>query len=664
MLVRLYVYQLAKIAFFKYLRKSNCFERNMDQNHSKYRILDKVNSPKDIKGLSIGELRELCTEIRQYMIECCSVNPGHLGSSLGAVELIIGLHYVYEAPDDKIVFDVGHQAYAHKIITGRREAFRKNRMKDGISGFPKRSESEYDAFGAGHSSTSISAALGFAEAAKQQGLAHKSVALIGDGSLTGGLAFEGLNNAGASRSDILVVLNDNNISIDRNIGAIHEYLLKITTDPRYNKAKKHIWDKLGEGHFREWIQKMVVSAKSSLVRHSGGDLFESMGFRYFGPIDGNDIEQVIRTLSKLKALGGPLLLHTLTTKGKGYAPAEANQTIWHAPGAFDPETGERIKSIKGRDRYQDVFGATLLELARMNPKVVGITPAMASGCGMNLLAKELPGRFYDVGIEEEHAVTFSAGLAAGGMKPFCNIYSSFSQRAYDQIIHDVALQNLPVVLCLDRGGIVGEDGATHHGCYDMAAFRTIPGAVIAAPKDEIELRNMMYSAMLSETGPYIIRYPRGYGEGKEWKDAQLEAYECGKGEKLVDGEDIAIIAAGPAANRAVEAAEEIKGRTGKSPAIYNIRYIKPVDEKLLEEVCRKFKRIITIEDGTIVGGLFGCIAEYISRNGENTPITPIAIPDRYLSQGTQEELREECGLTTKKIAETIEEEMKKISKKD
>ncbi|MBQ2112594.1 MAG: 1-deoxy-D-xylulose-5-phosphate synthase [Bacteroidales bacterium] len=636
----------------------------MDQNHTKYRILDKVNSPKDIKGLNIGELGELCTEIRQYMIECCSVNPGHLGSSLGAVELIVGLHYVYEAPDDKIVFDVGHQAYAHKIITGRREAFRKNRMKDGISGFPKRSESEYDAFGAGHSSTSISAALGFAEAAKQQGLTHKSVALIGDGSLTGGLAFEGLNNAGASKSDILVVLNDNNISIDRNIGAIHEYLLKITTDPRYNRAKKHIWNKLGEGRFREWIQKMVVSTKSSLVRHSGGDLFESMGFRYFGPIDGNDIEQVINTLKKLKELDGPLILHTLTTKGKGYAPAEANQTVWHAPGIFDPETGERFKSIKGRHRYQDVFGKTLIELAQTNPLVVGVTPAMASGCGMSLLAKEMPERFYDVGIEEEHAVTFSAGLAAGGMKPFCNIYSSFSQRAYDQIIHDVALQNLPVVLCLDRGGIVGEDGATHHGCYDMAAFRTIPGAIIAAPKDEIELRNMMYSAMLSENGPYIIRYPRGYGEGREWQNAEFETYESGKGEKMLDGEHIAIIAAGPVVNRAVEAAEEVKARTGKSPAIYNIRYIKPIDERILEEVCGKFERIITIEDGTIVGGLFGCVAEYISRNGRNMQITPIAIPDRYLSQGTQEELRDECSLTTKRIAETIETEMKKISKKD
>ena len=636
----------------------------MDQNHTTYTLLEKVDSPKDIKAMDFDQLRQLCAEIRQYMIECCSVNPGHLGSSLGAVELIVGLHYVYNAPEDKLVYDVGHQAYAHKIITGRREAFRKNRMKDGISGFPKRSESEYDAFGAGHSSTSISAALGFAEAAKQQHLDRKAVALIGDGSLTGGLAFEGLNNAGAAKTDILVILNDNNISIDRNIGAIHEYLLNITTDPRYNNAKKRIWDRLGEGKFRKMIQKMVVSTKSSLVRHSGGDLFEAMGFRYFGPIDGNDIEQVVRTLQKLKDIGGPLILHTLTTKGKGYAPAEANQTVWHAPGIFDPETGERIKSEKGESRYQDVFGSVLLELAGMNPKVVGVTPAMASGCGMSMLAKEMPERFYDVGIEEEHAVTFSAGLAAGGLKPFCNIYSSFSQRAYDQIIHDVALQNLPVVLCLDRGGIVGEDGATHHGCYDMAIYRTIPGAIIAAPANETELKNMMYSAMLSENGPYIIRYPRGYGEGTDWHISPYEEYEPGKGTLLMGGEGLAVVAAGPVVNRAIEAAEILKDRTGICPAIYNIRYIKPLDIEMLGQICGKFDEIVTIEDGCIVGGLYGSVAEYVSRHHKEVSVTPIAIPDRYLSQGTQDELRDECGLTTARIVELLEEKMKKISKKD
>ena len=636
----------------------------MDQNHTTYTLLEKVDSPKDIKAMGFDQLRQLCAEIRQYMIECCSVNPGHLGSSLGALELIVGLHYVYDAPEDKLVFDVGHQAYAHKIITGRREAFRKNRMKDGISGFPKRSESEYDAFGAGHSSTSISAALGFAEASRQQNLGQKAVALIGDGSLTGGLAFEGLNNAGAAKADILVILNDNNISIDRNIGAIHEYLLNITTDPRYNNAKKRIWDRLGEGKFRKMIQKMVVSTKSSLVRHSGGDLFEAMGFRYFGPIDGNDIEQVVRTLQKLKDIGGPLILHTLTTKGKGYAPAEANQTVWHAPGIFDPETGERIKSERGESRYQDVFGSVLVELARMNPKVVGVTPAMASGCGMSMLAKEMPEKFYDVGIEEEHAVTFSAGLAAGGLKPFCNIYSSFSQRAYDQIIHDVALQNLPVVLCLDRGGIVGEDGATHHGCYDMAIYRTIPGAIIAAPADEVELKNMMYSAMLSDNGPYIIRYPRGYGEGAEWHTSAYEEYEPGKGTLLMDGEGLAVIAAGPVVNRAIEAADILKDRTGICPAIYNIRYIKPLDIEILDQICGKFDEIVTIEDGCIVGGLYGSVAEYVSRHHKEVSVTPIAIPDRYLSQGTQDELRDECGLTTARIVELLEEKMKKISKKD
>ena len=614
-----------------------------------YKILETVNSPADIKGFTIDELRALCEEIRQYMIECCSVNPGHLGSSLGAVELMVGLHYVYDAPADKLVFDVGHQAYAHKIITGRREAFRKNRMKDGISGFPKRSESEYDAFGAGHSSTSISAALGFAEAAKQQGLPHKAVALIGDGSLTGGLAFEGLNNAGASKADLLVILNDNNISIDKNIGGLHEYLLRITTNPGYNKAKRRVWDGLGDNWLRRALQRFVSTTKSHLVSDSGGDLFQAMGFRYFGPVDGNDIQQVVETLQKIKNIGGPRLLHVLSKKGKGYAPAESDQTTWHAPGVFDPETGERIKSKNGESRYQDVFGTVLLELARMNDKVVGITPAMASGCGMNILSKEMPSRFYDVGIEEEHAVTFSAGLAAGGMKPFCNIYSSFSQRAYDQIIHDVALQNLPVVLCLDRGGLVGEDGATHHGCYDMSIYRSIPGAIIAAPKDEIELKDMMYSAMLSESGPYIIRYPRGYGEGVDWQAHDFSKLDEGKGELLMSGSKVAVICAGPVANRAVEAAVKIKEETGWNPSIYNIRYIKPVDEALLDEVAKNNEYVLTVEDGTVVGGLYGAVAEYMIPREDAPVVESIGIPDRYVSQGTQEELREECGLSLSEL---------------
>ena len=635
----------------------------MDQNNMAYTLLDKIGSPKDIKGMDLAQLRTLCEEIRRYMIECCAVNPGHLGSSLGAVELIVGLHYVYDSPQDKLVFDVGHQAYAHKIITGRRDAFRHNRQMGGISGFPKRSESEHDAFGAGHSSTSVSAALGFAEAAKLLGQPCRSVALIGDGALTGGLAFEGLNNAGASKSDVLVILNDNNISIDRNIGALHDYLLRITTNPRYNKAKKRIWDRLGDGWLRGKVQDFVSTTKSFMVRESGGHLFQAMGFRYFGPIDGNDIGQVVDTLKKLKTLGGPILLHALTMKGKGYAPAEENQTVWHAPGMFDPETGERISHYEGVSRYQDVFGKVLLELAKMNPKVVGVTPAMASGCGMNHLAKEMPERFHDVGIEEEHAVTFSAGLAAGGLKPFCNIYSSFSQRAYDQLIHDVALQDLPVVLCLDRGGLVGEDGATHHGCYDMAVYRTIPGAVVAAPKDEIELKDMMYTAMLSEHGPFIIRYPRGNGEGVPWEEHEFSVMPEGKGEVLMEGGDVAVICAGPVANRALEAARELQAETGANPSIYNIRYIKPVDEQLLSEAARKHRSVITIEDGTVVGGLHGVVAEFMSALPDPLRVRAVGIPDEYVTQGTQEELRALCGLTKDAIKAVFAEEMQKNSKK-
>ena len=629
----------------------------------KYKILCGIDSPEDVKKLNIDGLRELCAEIRQYMIECCAVNPGHLGPSLGAVELVVGLHYVFDAPQDKLVFDVGHQAYAHKIITGRHEAFRGNRTKDGISGFPKRSESVYDAFGVGHSSTSISAALGFAEAAKLQGSDHKTVALIGDGSLTGGLAFEGLNNAGASKSDILVILNDNNISIDRNVGAVHDYLLKITTDPRYNKAKKQIWDSMGDGWARNAVQKFVTTTKAHLVSDSGGALFQAMGFRYFGPIEGNDIAQVVETLSRLKEIKGPILLHALTKKGKGYAPAEENQTVWHAPGAFDPETGERMKVDNGISRYQDVFGEVLLDLARNNASVVGITPAMASGCGMNRLAREIPERFYDVGIEEEHAVTFAAGLAAGGMKPFCNIYSSFSQRAYDQILHDVALQELPVVLCLDRGGLVGEDGATHHGCYDMSAYRSIPGAVIAAPKDELELKNMMYSAMLSETGPYIIRYPRGYGEGVDWRSPEYEKLETGRGELVLEGTDVAVFAAGPFVWRAVEAAEKMKAEKGWNPSIYNIRYIKPIDDALVREACASHQRVVTVEDGTVIGGLYGAVAEIVVSMERMIPVRCVGIPDLYIGQATQDEQRDQCGLSFERLFDLFEEEFEKISKK-
>ena len=630
-----------------------------------YGLLDKVNSPEDIKDFSMEELKELCAEIRSYMIECCAKNPGHLGSSLGAVELIVGLHYVYDTPKDKLVFDVGHQAYAHKILTGRRDIFRKNRKKGGISGFTKRSESKYDAFGAGHSSTSISSALGLAEAAKMMGTDEKIVAIIGDGALSGGLAFEGLNNAGISKTDLLVIINDNNISIDKNIGAIHEHLLRLTTDPTYNKIKKHVWDRIGEGNFRKMLQKFIVSTKSSIVSASGGALFEALGFRYFGPIDGNDIAQVTETLARLKDIKGPRILHTITTKGKGFAPAEEEQTIWHSPGMFDPQTGKRIKPAgHNESRYQDVFGEVLLELARKDSRIVGITPAMATGCGMDLLAREIPERFFDVGIAEEHAVTFSAGLAAGGMKPFCNIYSSFSQRAYDQIIHDVALQKLGVVLCFDRSGLVGEDGATHQGVFDIAAYRNIPDTVIAAPRNEIELKQMMYTASLQKEGPFIIRYPRGYGEGVDWRSCEFSVLPIGKAEKLSDGTDVIIIAAGPLAGRAVEASDRYRALTGTSPAIYNIRYIKPIDTCLLETAGKEFGTVITIEDGVTAGGLYGEVCEFYSDKRDRPSIIGMGIPDRFIEQGTQDEERQECGIDTDSIFSMIKKEMEKSRKKD
>lgn len=627
------------------------------------RLLDSIDSPSDIRKFTTEQLRQLCGEIRDYMIECCAVNPGHLGSSLGAVELIVALHAVYDTPSDKIVFDVGHQAYAHKILTGRRDAFRNNRKKDGISGFPRIAESPFDAFGVGHSSTSISAALGIATAARLSGRNEKAVAVIGDGALTGGLAYEGLNNAGASKADLLVIVNDNNFSIDRNLGAMHEHLLHLTTNATYNRIKTRVWDVLGENGIRELLKNWTSNAKHSIIKESGGDVFESLGFRYFGPIDGNDISQVVTTLRKIKDLGGPRVLHLITKKGKGYAPAEQQQAIWHAPGIFDPETGERLRSTNGVSRYQDVFGQTLVELARSNPKIVGITPAMASGCGMNLLAKEMPERFFDVGIAEEHAVTFSAGLAAGGMRPFCNIYSSFSQRAYDQIIHDVALQNLPVTLCLDRAGLVGEDGATHHGCYDMAAYRCIPNAVIAVPADEAELRNMMYTASSYEGGPFIIRYPRGYGENVQWKDTGFGRLEPGRGVRLVEGRDIAVIAAGPFVYRAAEAAASFAEKNGFPPSVYNIRYVKPVDESILEEACAKHGVVITVEDGCIAGGLHGAVAEFAADRGYDVKICPLGIPDRFISQASQKEQRTGCGLTAEGILTVLSSEYGNLQKK-
>lgn len=622
-----------------------------------YELLDKINTPDDLRKLPRKALKKLCDEVRDYMVKCCAENPGHLGSSLGAVEMIVALHYVFDTPKDKIVFDVGHQAYAHKILTGRKEAFRRNRRADGISGFPSRSESPYDAFGAGHSSTSISAALGFAEAARLNGSGERAVAVIGDGAMTGGLAWEGLNNAGASSADILVILNDNNISIDKNIGGLHDYLLRITTSHTYNKMKGKIWESLGEGKFRDWIQKKVTGTKSSIVRSSGGDIFEALGFRYFGPVDGNDVRQMADVLKRLKDLKGPRILHVLTRKGFGYAPAEADPTTWHAPGRFDPASGERLKSVSSIDRYQDVFGQVLMDLAEKDSRVVGVTPAMASGCGMSRFADRFPDRFFDVGIEEEHAVTFSAGLAAGGLRPFCNIYSSFAQRAYDQIVHDVALQKLPVVLCFDRAGLVGEDGATHQGAFDLAAFRSIPGTVIAAPRNELELKNLMHTALAAKEGPFIIRYPRGYGEGVDWRGAEPSVLSVGKGEKLTDGRRVAVLALGPVVNRAVEAAARHKADYWVSPAVYDMRFLKPLDESILEEVAG-FDVILTIEDACLKGGLFGAVSEYFAGKMDAPIIKALGIPDRFISQDSQAGQRKACCLDADSIYSILYEMMK------
>lgn len=611
-------------------------------------ILDNVNFPEDLRKLKIEELQPLCDEIRDYIVRCCADNPGHLASSLGAVELIVGLHYVFDTPKDKLVFDVGHQAYAHKILTGRKEDFKKNRMADGISGFPNRDESEYDAFGAGHASTSISAALGMSEAAKISGSGERIVAMIGDGAMTGGLALEGLNNAGWEDTDLLVVLNDNEMAIDGNKGALHSYLLKLTTDPAYNRIKTHIWNKLGAGRFRNRIQQFVRKAKSGLVTTSGGDLFEAFGFRYFGPIDGNDIVKVVNTLRRVKEIKGPKILHTCTIKGKGYAPAESDPTTWHAPGTFNAETGERPVRKYSADRYQDVFGEVLCEMAEKDRKVVGITPAMATGSGMSDFAARFPDRFFDVGIAEEHAATFAAGLAAGGMKPFCAIYSSFAQRAYDEIIHDIALQRLNVVICLDRAGLVGEDGATHQGAFDLASLRCIPNTVIAAPKDEIQLKRLLYTGLGVKEGPFVIRYPRGLGEETDWRRAEPEPAEIGKGEKLADGENVAVLALGPVANRAVEAAERLRKETGTGPAIFNAIFLKPFDTGILEEASG-FGQIVTLEEGSLKGGLFSEVSEYVASKGLDITVTGIGLPDRFIHQATVRQQRKDCGLDTDRI---------------
>ena len=627
----------------------------------KYMILDGIDSPDDLRKLDEASLEALCAEIRDYMVRCCAENPGHLASSLGAVEIITALHYVYDTPKDKLVFDVGHQAYAHKILTGRREAFRTNRTKGGISGFPSRSESPYDAFGVGHSSTSVSAALGFAEAARLRGSGEKAVAVIGDGALTGGLAFEGLNNAGGSDADLLILINDNNQSIDKNLGGLHNHLLSLTTNPLYNRVKDKVWRTLGESRTRNFFQRWTRSLKSWLVGRSGGDLFETLGFRYFGPIDGNDVGEVVDALRRIRGLKGPRVLHCLTTKGHGYAAAEADPTTWHAPGKFDPETGQRKQSLRVCDRYQDVFGEVLVELARADARVVGITPAMASGCGMNRLAAAIPERFFDVGIEEEHAITFAAALAASGIRPFCNIYSGFSQRAYDQLIHDVALQRLPVVLCLDRAGLVGEDGATHQGAFDLAAYRSIPNCTLVAPRDEYELKCAMYAALRATEGPYIIRYPRGLGEGVSWVDVPPRDYPAGQGEKRVEGNmRLAVLALGPFVYRAEEAARKLEAEGGMLPSVYDVRFLKPMDRTLLEEVAAGADTVLTVEDGALKGGLMSEVAEYMASHHPGVRVEGLGIPDRFIPHASQKEQREDCGLTT----EGILGRMRELAQKD
>lgn len=609
------------------------------------KLLDKISSPADLKKLDIGELPSLCEEIREYLVSCCAVNPGHLGSSLGAVEIAVALHYVYDAPQDAIVWDVGHQAYAHKIITGRREAFLMNRKLGGISGFPCRSESEYDAFGGGHSSTSISAALGYAVEAALNGRKRKCVAVIGDGAMTGGLAFEGLNNAGAMKTDLLVVLNDNHISIDKNIGALHNYLLRMTTSVTYNRLKKSLWNRIGASALRNRIQRLVKNLKNTFIESSSGSLFHSLGFRYFGPVDGNDVVALVSVLRRLRSMDGPRMLHIITTKGKGFPAAEEDQTTWHAPGMFDPCTGRRIAPAAKESRFQDVFGETLLELARTDSRIVGVTPAMASGCGMNLLMKEMPDRCFDVGIAEGHAVTFSAGLAAAGMLPFCNIYSSFSQRAYDNIAHDVLLQGLKVVFCLDRSGLVGEDGATHHGMLDTAMLRAVPGITLCSPMDEAELRNMMYSAMSPQWGAVAIRYPRGgSGTGVEWRHMPFCAIEPGKARKLSSGTGIAVLSYGPSGNAAARAVSRIAEETGDQLLHYDMRFVKPLDMDAVNDVMSSCSVIVTVEDENEYGGLFSAVSECVAGSGRGIRVIPVGVADRFVGQGSQKELRKLCGL--------------------
>ena len=632
---------------------------------SKFSLLSNIKYPEDLRKLSIDQLPQVCKELREDIIDEVSVNPGHFASSLGVVEITVALHYVYNTPNDRIVWDVGHQAYGHKILTGRRDVFCTNRKLHGIRPFPTPLESEYDTFACGHASNSISAALGMAVAARKMGQSDRSVvAVIGDGAMSGGLAFEGLNNVSSTPNDMLIILNDNDMSIDRAVGGMEKYLLNLDTNETYNKLRFKASQWLhSKGYLNDDRKKGIIrlnNALKSALSHQQ-NIFEGMNIRYFGPFDGHDVKEVVRLLQQLKKMKGPKLLHLHTTKGKGYEPAEKSATIWHAPGKFDPETGERLIADTSNKppKYQDVFGNTLLELAQQNPKIVGVTPAMPTGCSMNIMMKAMPDRTFDVGIAEGHAVTFSGGMAKDGLIPFCNIYSSFAQRAYDNIIHDMALLNLPVVLCLDRAGLVGEDGPTHHGAFDMAALRPIPHLTIASPMNEHELRNLMYSAQLPNQGSYVIRYPRGNGVLVDWKNP-MEEIKTGTGRRLKDGDDIAVITIGPIGNDAAKAIAELEAEgkeqcEGKplSIAHYDLRFLKPLDNSLLEEVGKKFKHIVTIEDGVRNGGMGSAVLEWMSDHGYQPTITRMGLPDDFVEHGTVNQLREIVHLDNNSIKETL-----------
>lgn len=626
-------------------------------------ILENISTPEELRRLPVSDLPELARELRHYIVDTLATHPGHLASSLGTVELAIALHYVFNTPDDKVVWDVGHQAYAHKILTGRRGQFPTIRTYGGISGFPRMDESPYDAFGTGHSSTSISAALGMATASKLQGnTTRQHIAVIGDGSMTGGEAFEALNNAGVSKANILVILNDNGISIDKAVGGLSRYLVKITSSPEYNRLKEHVWRTAGGDskniRGKNIISRTLAGLKSSLLKNS--NFFESLGFRYFGPVDGHDAAQLVEVLTSLKDLKGPKLLHIVTKKGKGMREAERNPVTYHAPGKYNAETGLQLHSDNSGQplKYQDVFGHTIIELAERNSRIVGITPAMPTGCSLNMMMAQMPDRVFDVGIAEQHAVTFAAGLAAQGMVPFCNIYSSFMQRAYDQVIHDVALQRLNVVLCLDRAGIVGDDGPTHHGAFDLAYFRIVPNLTICAPMDEHELRDMMYTAQTDNQGPFVIRYPRGLSVHPDWR-SEMHAIEVGKGRCISEGSDVAVLTIGHIGNEAAKAVGQLRAE-GIAVGHYDMRFVKPLDTVLLDEVARRYKAVVTVEDGCLAGGFGSAVLEYYaqsqlaSRSGTASPkVIRLGLPDSFVTHGPVAQLHSDCHIDAAGIIEAV-----------